>query len=49
MALQIHDSLVIEVVPGNGERVLGVLQEIADDINPFPLRMEWDAKQWGAK
>ncbi len=49
MCLQIHDSLVIEVVPGNGMAILGVLQEIADRINPFPLPMEWDAKQWSTK
>lgn len=48
MCLQVHDSLVCEVVPGRAPEVLLTLQEIADRINPFPLRMEWDAKQRGA-
>lgn len=47
ICLQIHDSLVAEVVPGTGEDLRLLLQETADRINPFQMRMLWDAKQWG--
>lgn len=46
MLLQVHDSLVVEVEPGAGPKVHQRLQQIADDINPFKMRMEWEAKQW---
>lgn len=49
VCLQIHDSLVVEVLPGMGERVQALLQSTADNINPFPMRMLWDAKQWGVE
>lgn len=44
MCLQIHDSLVCEIVPGHADAVLLTLQEIATKLNPFPLPMTWDAK-----
>lgn len=49
LCLQVHDSLVIEVPdPLNGQVVGDLLQTITDDINPFSLRMEWDAQPWSA-
>lgn len=49
ICLQIHDSLVCEVLPGTGVRLQAFLQETADRINPFQMRMLWDAKQWGVE
>ncbi|HXJ69373.1 MAG TPA: DNA polymerase [Verrucomicrobiae bacterium] len=49
VCLQIHDSLVCEVLPGMGPQLQVLLQSIADNINPFPMRMLWDAKQWGTE
>lgn len=46
MLLQVHDSLVFEVPPGQGPVLQSHLQTIADDINPFRMRMEWEGKQW---
>lgn len=46
LCLQVHDSLVIEVPPGLGEKVGQVLQEILDEINPFDLPMVFDASRW---
>lgn len=46
LVLQVHDSLVCEVEGGNGQRVGELLQRIADDINPFSMRMEWDSQLW---
>ncbi len=47
LCLQVHDSLVIEVPPGSGRFIAGVLQRIADDLHPFRMRMLWDAAPWG--
>lgn len=47
ICLQVHDSLVMELAPGQGDVVASLLQTIADDLNPFRMRMLWDAKQWG--
>lgn len=46
LCLQVHDSLVIEVPPAAGPEVGALLQRIADDINPFDMRMLWDAAPW---
>lgn len=46
MCLQVHDSLVWEVEPGAGHRIGAELQRIADAINPFDMRMVFDAKEW---
>lgn len=48
MCLQVHDSLVLEVEPGDGEQVQKQLQGILDEINPFPqMPMPISAKKWG--
>lgn len=47
MVLQVHDSLWIEVPTGNKSAVLRVVQEVTDGINPFKLRLTWDAKTLG--
>lgn len=46
LCLQVHDSFVIEVPPVHGLGIAEVLQTIADSINPFKMRMLWDAKPW---
>ena len=46
ICLQVHDELVIEVMPGTGEQVLELLQEIADKINPFAMRMLFTGAPW---
>lgn len=48
MVLQVHDSLVIEVVPGRGPWVGEVLQTILNDVNPFAIRMVFDSSPWSA-
>lgn len=48
LCLQVHDSLVIEVPEGQGEAVQQVLQWVADTLNPFAMRMIFDAKPWEA-
>lgn len=46
LCLQVHDSLVFEVLPGRGPELGVRLQDLADDINPFEARMVWDAREW---
>jgi DNA polymerase I-like protein with 3'-5' exonuclease and polymerase domains len=46
LCLQVHDSLVIEVLPGTGPLVQKFLQQVADDLNPFTMRMLFDASPW---
>ncbi len=48
LVLQVHDSVVVEVEEGAGPKVGMILQDILDEINPFPIRMEFDAKSWNA-
>lgn len=51
LVLQVHDELVFEVEAGHGFEVRVAfiqdhLQGIADALKPFPMRMEWDRKDW---
>lgn len=46
VCLQVHDSLVIEVLPGTGPAVGKVLQRCSDELDDFLMRMLWDAKAW---
>lgn len=46
LCLQVHDSLVFEVLPGYGPKVQQVLQEMSDDLDDFDARMIWDAQRW---
>ncbi len=46
LCLQVHDSLVIEVLPGTGPGVGELLQCVADEHDYFLMRMLWDAKAW---
>jgi DNA polymerase-1 len=48
ICLQVHDSLVIEVPIGMGMKVQEILQAVADDVNPFAMRMIFDASPWEA-
>lgn len=47
IVLQVHDSLWLEVPKGNSAEALRVVQMVTDDINPFRIRMLWDAKTLG--
>ena len=47
VCLQVHDSLVIEVAPGDGLHVRDQLQGILDVLNPFGIPMRFDPKEWG--
>lgn len=50
ICLQVHDSFVMELDPGSGPVVHELLQQIANDINPFhTMPMLWDAKLWHAE
>lgn len=48
LCIQVHDSLVIEVLPGDGPRVQKLLQGIADDLNPFDMPMLFEGAPWEA-
>lgn len=48
LCLQVHDSLVVEVRPGDGEQVHKMLQVVLDDMNVFAMRMLFTASPWGA-
>lgn len=49
IVLQVHDSWWVEQPPGMGDHVTALMQLVSDDINPFRMRLTWDAKQLGAK
>lgn len=44
LLLQVHDSLVFEVPCGFGNALHRLLQRVADDCNPFAMRMLFDSK-----
>lgn len=47
LCLQVHDSLVMEVLPGTGEKVGALLQSVADELDYFEhLPMRFDCKNW---
>lgn len=48
LCLQIHDALVFEIPREEGlhDLIHSRLQGIADQCNPFKMRMEFDSKQW---
>ena len=46
LCLQVHDSLVIEVLPGTGHKVGEMLQSVADEFDYFLMRMLFDYKNW---
>lgn len=49
ICLQVHDSLVIEVPAGyRSGHVQGILQTALDKLNPFAMRMLFDAAPWQA-
>lgn len=49
LCLQVHDSIVCEVMPGTGELLQKQLQGIVDRHNPFPeMPMPISAKRWGS-
>lgn len=45
MMLQVHDSFVFEGPPGLGPELLGVLNDIKKDCNPFKFPIQWDQKR----
>lgn len=44
LVLQVHDSLVYELVPGTAEKVHRVLQSAVDAANPLDIRLPIEAK-----
>lgn len=46
LCLQVHDSLVIEVLPGTGPAVGEMLQAVADEHDFFEMRMLFDCSAW---
>lgn len=46
ICLQVHDELVIELLPGTGPAVLELLQNIADKQQPFAMRMVFTGAPW---
>lgn len=47
LVLQVHDSLVAEVVPGYGEELGTVIQEVLDDVSYYrTVRLPVEAKFW---
>lgn len=48
LCLQVHDSLVVEVLPGTGEKVQEMLQAVLDDMNVFEMRLLFTAAPWAA-
>jgi DNA polymerase-1 len=47
LVLQVHDSLVFEVPQGVLAALHKLVQRVADDVNPFRLRMIFDAPKAG--
>lgn len=48
ICLQVHDSLVCEVLIGHGPSTRNTLQAILNDVNPFEMPMKFDAAPWSA-
>jgi DNA polymerase-1 len=48
LCLQVHDELVCEVPTGMGPKVQEILQSVADEVNPFDMRMVFDASEWSS-
>lgn len=48
LCLQVHDSLVVEVLPGTGMKVAEMIQGVLDEIDAFEMRMLLDASPWDA-
>ncbi len=46
LCLQVHDSFVIEVLPGTGELVGDVIRKTSDELNPLDLPIKWSASPW---
>lgn len=44
LVLQVHDSLVFEVVAGTEEELLRLLQRILDEVNPLSMPLLWEMK-----
>lgn len=45
LVLQVHDSLVFEVIPGTQDHLLKMLSDIADKVNPLSMRLVWEMKE----
>lgn len=48
LCLQVHDSYVVEVLPGTGPAVGQAIQQVSDDLDHFAMRMLWTAQPWAA-
>ena len=47
LCLQVHDELVMEVAPGEADRVQEQLSGILREVNPFSVELVFTKKQWG--
>lgn len=45
LVLQVHDSLVFEVIPGTEGALGKMLQDILDQVNPLNMPLVWEAKE----
>lgn len=46
LVLQVHDELVFDAPIGMQRELQQLLDDIADDINPFKHRLSWEGKAW---
>lgn len=44
LVLQVHDSLVFEVLPGTEKHLFQLLTRVADEVNPLSMPLVWEAK-----
>lgn len=44
LVLQVHDSLVFEIIPGTDKALGKMLQDILDQVNPLSMPLVWEAK-----
>lgn len=45
LVLQVHDSLVYEVPPGQADALRLILQSVLNRVNPIDMPLYWEAKQ----
>lgn len=46
IVLTVHDSIVLEVEPGAGDKVGTLIAEITADHNPWDVPLRWSRKDW---
>jgi DNA polymerase I-like protein with 3'-5' exonuclease and polymerase domains len=46
IVLTVHDSVVLEIEPGRGDKVAGLLEDISGDRNRWGVPLRWAKKEW---